>query len=59
MVLNRDGTDIDKGSDCYPTSGKWVSLYDGETWTKASDVDIDHLVPLSNAWKVRPVTVEP
>ncbi|PLB35326.1 HNH endonuclease family protein [Aspergillus candidus] len=51
MVLNRDGTDIDKGSDCYPTSGKWVSLYDGETWTKASDVDIDHLVPLSNAWK--------
>jgi hypothetical protein len=22
------------------------------TWTAASDVDIDHLVPLSNAWKV-------
>ncbi|KAI9649957.1 hypothetical protein NHQ30_002542 [Ciborinia camelliae] len=29
----------------------WYSPYDGATWTAASDVDIDHLVPLSNAWK--------
>ncbi|KAK2810794.1 hypothetical protein FQN50_002617 [Emmonsiellopsis sp. PD_5] len=50
-VLNRDGTDTDIGSDCYPESGTWVSPYDGGEWTKASDVDIDHMVPLSNAWK--------
>ncbi|KAL1860206.1 hypothetical protein Plec18170_002156 [Paecilomyces lecythidis] len=50
-VLNRDGTDLSIGSDCYPDSGKWVSPYDGATWTAASDVDIDHVVPLSNAWK--------
>ena len=50
-VLNRDGTDLDIGTDCYPDSGKWVSPYDGGEWTKASDVDIDHVVPLSNAWK--------
>lgn len=50
-VLNRDGTDLDIGSDCYPESGKWESLYDGESWTQASDLDIDHVVPLSNAWK--------
>jgi hypothetical protein len=24
--------------------------YDGATWTAASDVDIDHVVPLKNAW---------
>lgn len=50
-VLKRDGTDVVVGSDCYPTSGTWVSPYDGATWTAPSDLDIDHLVPLSNAWK--------
>lgn len=50
-VLNRDGTDLDIGSDCYPESGKWESPYDGETWEQASDIDIDHVIPLSNAWK--------
>lgn len=50
-VLNRDGTDLDIGTDCYPDSGKWVSAYDGGEWTQASDVDIDHVIPLSNAWK--------
>lgn len=33
------------------TSGKWLSLYDGETWTQASDVDIDHVVALAEAWR--------
>jgi hypothetical protein len=32
-------------------TGKWYSYYDGATWTKASDVDIDHMVPLKEAWK--------
>jgi hypothetical protein len=41
-----------QSSSCGATSGSWLSPYDGETWTAASDVDIDHLVPLSNAWKV-------
>ena len=50
-VLNRDGTDLDIGTDCYPDSGHWVSPYDGGEWDQASDLDIDHVVPLSNAWK--------
>lgn len=33
------------------STGKWVSLYDGVTWTKASDVDIDHVVALAEAWR--------
>ncbi|OAX83380.1 hypothetical protein ACJ72_02255 [Emergomyces africanus] len=51
VVLKRDGTNINVGNDCYPNSGSWYSVYDGATWTKASDLDIDHMVPLSNAWK--------
>jgi hypothetical protein len=49
-VLKRDGTNVKVGSDCYPTSGSWKSPYDGATWTLASDVDIDHMVPLANSW---------
>ncbi|KAF2008497.1 hypothetical protein BU24DRAFT_468916 [Aaosphaeria arxii CBS 175.79] len=51
VVLKRDGTNVVQDSSCAATSGTWVSPYDGATWTAASDVDIDHMVPLSNAWK--------
>ncbi|EEH34518.2 hypothetical protein PAAG_05567 [Paracoccidioides lutzii Pb01] len=44
-------TDVGIGADCSAKSGSWYSVYDGVTWTRASDVDIDHVVPLSNAWK--------
>ncbi|MBB4687483.1 HNH endonuclease family protein [Amycolatopsis jiangsuensis] len=50
-VLKRDGTDVQVGSDCYPTSGTWESPYDGGSWTSPSDVDIDHVVPLADAWR--------
>jgi hypothetical protein len=52
-VLKRDGTGVVNDAACTSTSGSWYSPYDGATWTAASDVDIDHMVPLSNAWKVR------
>ena len=32
-------------------TGRLYSYYDGATWTKASDVDIDHMVPLKEAWE--------
>ena len=51
-VLKRDGTSVVTDSACVSTSGRWYSPYDGATWYAASDVDIDHVVPLSNAWKV-------
>ncbi|APA12680.1 hypothetical protein SS1G_03656 [Sclerotinia sclerotiorum 1980 UF-70] len=50
-VIERDGTDVVVDASCTATSGNWVSPYDGAVWTSASDLDIDHLVPLSNAWK--------
>jgi Protein of unknown function (DUF1524) len=36
--------------DCTIETGRWYSYYDAVTWTNASDVDIDHLVPLAEAW---------
>ncbi|MGQ0775985.1 MAG: GmrSD restriction endonuclease domain-containing protein [Pseudonocardiales bacterium] len=50
-VLKRDGTNVIVNGSCYPTSGSWYSPYDGATWTAASDVDIDHIVPLAEAWR--------
>lgn len=52
VVLKRDGSNVVQSSSCAAASGSWFSPYDGATWTLASDVDIDHVVPLSNAWKV-------
>ncbi|MFE2265760.1 HNH endonuclease family protein [Streptomyces griseosporeus] len=49
-VLKRDGTNVVTDSSCAATSGSWYSPYDGATWTAASDLDIDHLVPLAEAW---------
>ena len=49
-ILKRDGTNVVTDSSCAATSGSWYSVYDGATWTAASDLDIDHLVPLAEAW---------
>ena len=50
-VLKRDGTERrDRTPPAPPTSGSWYSPYDGATWTAASDLDIDHMVPLAEAW---------
>ncbi|MFI5755583.1 HNH endonuclease family protein [Streptomyces sp. NPDC051569] len=49
-VLKRDGTGVVQDSGCAATSGSWYSEYDGATWTAASDLDIDHMVPLAEAW---------
>lgn len=50
-VLERDGEGVESGNDCYPTSGDWYSEYDGESFTVAGDLDIDHVVPLAEAWR--------
>lgn len=51
QVLKRDGTNVVVNSSCAATSGSWYSPFDGATWTLASDVDIDHMVPLAEAWR--------
>lgn len=51
-VLIRDSrTTAVVGSSCTVTWGTWYSPYDGATWTNPSDVDIDHVVALNEAWQ--------
>ncbi|MCX5380066.1 HNH endonuclease family protein [Streptomyces sp. NBC_00091] len=50
-VLKRDGTGVTQDSECRAVSGSWKSLYDGATATEAGKLDIDHMVPLAEAWR--------
>jgi Protein of unknown function (DUF1524) len=49
-ILKRDGSNVVTDSACKSVSGSWSSAYDGVTTTDPSTFDIDHLVPLSEAW---------
>ncbi|MER7705919.1 HNH endonuclease family protein [Kitasatospora sp. NPDC097605] len=50
-VLKRDGGNVVTDSSCASVSGSWFSVYDNVTTTSASSFDIDHLVPLAEAWR--------
>lgn len=39
---------IEKG--CFLKGGKWLSIYDNVEVTDASKLDVDHMVPLAEAW---------
>lgn len=43
----RSGRDVG----CSVQHGRWTSAYDGERFTNPSKLDIDHLVPLGEAWR--------
>ncbi|HEX6684434.1 MAG TPA: HNH endonuclease family protein [Candidatus Limnocylindrales bacterium] len=38
------------GSGCTLSGGRWYSYYDNAYWTNPSDLDIDHVVALAEAW---------
>ena len=49
-VLKRDGDKV-KFSGCNVVAGTWKSIYDGQVLNSPTKVDIDHVVPLANAWR--------
>jgi Protein of unknown function (DUF1524) len=49
-VLKRDGKNVQLDG-CNVTGGSWYSWYDAKTYTELTKVDIDHMVPLANAWR--------
>ncbi|WP_203720879.1 HNH endonuclease family protein [Paractinoplanes brasiliensis] len=49
-VLKRDGRNV-KTSGCNVVAGTWTSFYDGKVLNSPDKVDIDHTVPLANAWR--------
>ena len=56
VVLQRDGQGVVTGSNCTITAGTWFSVYDGKSVTDPQDIDIDHMVPLANAWRTGAAT---
>jgi Protein of unknown function (DUF1524)/Excalibur calcium-binding domain len=50
-ALIRDGEGVQIDEDCSITAGTWFDPYTGQTLTDSSEVDIDHVVPLANAWR--------
>jgi hypothetical protein len=51
VVLEHQGSGVHATSDCRITSGGWTSPYDGKRYSDPQKLQIDHVVPLANAWK--------
>ncbi|MEV0822934.1 HNH endonuclease family protein [Nonomuraea rubra] len=50
-VLARDGRKVRRNASCHPVKGSWYSPYDGKVLKSEKYVDVDHVVPLSYAWR--------
>lgn len=50
-ALIRDGENVQVAEGCDVVSGEWLDPYTGNTYTDPSEIDIDHVVPLANAWR--------
>lgn len=51
VLISESSTSTSHTGTCTISVGKWFSAYDGQWITVASQLDIDHFVPLSEAWK--------
>lgn len=50
-ALLRDGDKVEANRYCTIKSGTWVDPYTLVTFTDPKKLDIDHMVPLANAWR--------
>jgi len=51
LVLKREGRGVVATTDCKISKGTWLSLYDNVTYADPQKLDVDHVVPLANAWR--------
>lgn len=51
VLIEESLTEPTMGDRCKPLVGDWVSIYDGLVTDDPADLEIDHLVALSNAWR--------
>lgn len=51
VLLVESLTPVTKAGRCDIESGMWFSPFDGDTLTNASSIDINHTVPLEEAWQ--------
>ena len=51
MLISEAKTKPKVGRGCDLAGGSWVSPYDGRGYRDPTKLQIDHLVPLSEAWK--------
>lgn len=51
VLISEGLTNVPVGNGCAISSGRWTSAYDVQSITAASRLDIDHMVPLHEAWE--------
>ena len=51
VLIDESLTPVSISAGCVISGGSWFSNFDGITTTDASSFDIDHFVPLSEAWR--------
>jgi hypothetical protein len=50
VLLSESSAPTEINGRCTVTSGEWTSTFDGKTTQVASNFDVDHMVPLKEAW---------
>ena len=51
VLIDESLVDPHPDEKCRSTSGRWRSLYDGRETSDPSDLQIDHFIPLADAWR--------
>ena len=51
VLIAESTTPVSVGSRCSLSGGTWVSAFDGVSTVDASSFDVDHFVPLAEAWR--------
>jgi hypothetical protein len=50
VLISEADDPVTIGSGCSLSGGRWFSYYDRVSWTDKGRIDIDHVVPLAEAW---------